>query len=310
MSDARSISLALPGGRWLGSYGMAPCVCHDDGSSPALKLRDAQNHDDGIDVHCFAGCDWRSIKAELRRRGLLGGRGSAPAIDETKQRELKEKREREKTRMRDYVTRLWGQCVSATGTPAHTYLADARGLRVDVMPDAIRFHHSMRHVPTGLDLPAMVAAASDVQGRIIGLHRTFLKHDGSGKAPISQNRMMLGDFVGGAVRLSPISETLAIGEGIETTLAGMQLFDLPGWASLSTSMLRYLVLPPDVESVVLLADMDGPGISAADAAAQRLKAEGRTVRIKAPFSPHKDFADQLADAPMRHAPRMESARHV
>jgi hypothetical protein len=151
----------------------------------------------------------------------------------------------------------------------------------------------MRHTPTGLDLPCMVAAVSDSEGRISGLHRTYLRADGMGKASVSDAKMMLGSCASGAVRLVSFGETLAIGEGIESTLAGMYLTGLPGWAALSTSGLRSIVLPREVANVVILADADEPGIEAASVTAQRLKSEGRMVRIKVPVSPYKDFADQL-----------------
>ena len=66
----REITKSL-GGQWLGSYGLCQCVCHDDGKRPALKITDDARKDDGVDVHCFAGCDWRDVKAALRERDLL-----------------------------------------------------------------------------------------------------------------------------------------------------------------------------------------------------------------------------------------------
>ena len=101
--------------------------------------------------------------------------------------------------------------------------------------------------------------------------------------------------------LFPSAETLAIGEGIESTLAGMHFTGLPGWAALSTSGLRSIVLPREVANVVILADADEAGIEAASVTAQRLKFEGRMVRIKVPVSPFKDFADQLVGGQQRFA---------
>ncbi len=77
--NAQELTRAL-GGRWHGSYGMAQCPTHDDGRTPALKVSDDNRKDDGIDLHCFAGCDWRDVKAELQERGLLPTRSrlSAP----------------------------------------------------------------------------------------------------------------------------------------------------------------------------------------------------------------------------------------
>ncbi len=68
--DAHGLTLALSG-RWCGSYGLCQCVCHDDGRTPALKITDDDRKDDGIDLHCFAGCDWRDVKAALQLRGML-----------------------------------------------------------------------------------------------------------------------------------------------------------------------------------------------------------------------------------------------
>ena len=46
-----------------------PRSCRQD---PSLKISDELTSR-GIDVHCFAGCDWKDIKNELRRQGLLDG---------------------------------------------------------------------------------------------------------------------------------------------------------------------------------------------------------------------------------------------
>src|SRR5262245_63819317 len=71
--DARAITAAL-GGKWQGRYGLCRCPTHAD-STPSLKISDSARR--GIDVHCFAGCDWKDIKNELRRQGLLNDNFSA-----------------------------------------------------------------------------------------------------------------------------------------------------------------------------------------------------------------------------------------
>jgi hypothetical protein len=72
-----------------------------------------------------------------------------------------------------------------------------------------------------------------------------------------------------AIRLGPAAETLLVGEGIETALAGTTVTGLPGWAALSTSGLAALVLPTIVRNVAILADHDRSG---ADARAARAAA--------------------------------------
>ena len=90
------------------------------------------------------------------------------------------------------------------------------------MPPALRFHDMLRHAPTTTWYPVLVAERRDASGRLVALHRTFLRHDGSGKAQTDPVRMDLGPAKGTAIRLSPVSDELLIGEGIETTLSVMQ----------------------------------------------------------------------------------------
>jgi hypothetical protein len=69
MTDARAITKAL-GGKWAGRFGLARCPVHAD-RDPSLKVKDDPRKDDGTDVHCFAGCDWRDVKAALIQQRLL-----------------------------------------------------------------------------------------------------------------------------------------------------------------------------------------------------------------------------------------------
>ena len=66
--DARAITKAL-GGKWQGRFGLCCCPVHAD-RTPSLKVRDDARKNDGIDVHCFAGCDWKDIKSEFARHGF------------------------------------------------------------------------------------------------------------------------------------------------------------------------------------------------------------------------------------------------
>ncbi len=70
MTTARRIITARKG-RWHGTYGMASCPSHDDGRTFALKIADDPRKADGIDLHCFAGCSWKTVKRDLVRAGLL-----------------------------------------------------------------------------------------------------------------------------------------------------------------------------------------------------------------------------------------------
>ncbi len=141
----------------------------------------------------------------------------------------------------------------------------------------------------------MLARIDAVDGELIGVHRTYLRPDGSGKADIEPAKATLGCAAGGAVRLAERCETLMIGEGIETCLAAMTATRLPGWSAISAGGIETLALPALVKTVIILADHDrnGRGARAAKTAAARWLVEGRRVRIALPLEPGTDFNDVL-----------------
>jgi phage/plasmid primase-like uncharacterized protein len=143
----------------------------------------------------------------------------------------------------------------------------------------------------------MVAPIVSVAGEQTAIHKTFLRVDGSGKADLSkeEQREVCGPMKGGAVRLSPVAETLMVGEGIETCLSATQASMKPAWAALSTSGLMALILPPVVHTVIILVDNDlnGAGERAARTVAQRWVAEGRSVRLAIPPITGTDFNDVI-----------------
>ena len=65
--NARKITKAL-GGDWFGGYGLVPGIGHS-ARDRSIKVMDAA--DGEIIVHSFTGDDWRDIKAEWVRQGLL-----------------------------------------------------------------------------------------------------------------------------------------------------------------------------------------------------------------------------------------------
>ncbi|MCC7495821.1 MAG: toprim domain-containing protein, partial [Fimbriimonadaceae bacterium] len=123
---------------------------------------------------------------------------------------------------------------------------------------------------------------------------------------------------------------LGLCEGIETGLAVMTAcHGLPVWAALSTSGLEQALLVPEARRVVILADHDhsGAGLRAAEAAATKLRLEGREVCIALPPVAGDDFNDMLrrdgaaaiaalVDAAMRQPaasaapPQPETGRHL
>ena len=281
---AQEITKALDG-HWHGSYGTAKCPAHDD-REPSLSIRDGA---DGEPVfNCFARCDWRDIKDVLRARGLLPERGGNPCPHHRRYRPPTAPKPRpvdvDQQQRIEFARRKWHEAIPLTGTPADVYLRE-RGLEPgpDGWPPSLRYHSNVKHGPTGLYLPAMLGAVAIYPSReVVGLHRTFLRADGRDKAPVSNNKMMLGKCAGGAVRLAAAGPELILSEGIETGLSVQQATGLPVWAALPTSGLRAVILPPEVETVVIAADGDEAGEEAAQEAARRFVAEGRQVKIARP----------------------------
>jgi hypothetical protein len=156
------------------------------------------------------------------------------------------------------------------------------------VPAVIRFA-VLWHGPSRGDLPAMVARVDDMAGNLVAVHRTTLRPDGSGYI----DKRMLGPVKGCSVHLTPAGDRFAVGEGIETALSVLQETGRSVWAALSTSGLRGLVLPRSVREIVITADNDPAGLSAAQAALERWRAQGRRVRIAKPPTPGTDFNDLL-----------------
>ncbi len=181
------------------------------------------------------------------------------------------------------------------GTLAEQHLR-RRGLENPNCPDLL-FHSDLAHRPTGTGYPALVAIVRDVAGNPTGIHRTWLAPDGSGKAAIEKNRMMLGTVSGGAVRLMPLGDStfLGMGEGIETTLAVKPVVNIPLWSALSAGNLEQVVVPDQVRTVIIFVDNDlsGTGLKSALRAAAIHHAAGRRVWIVMPPNPGDDFDDLL-----------------
>jgi phage/plasmid primase-like uncharacterized protein len=296
---ARDITKAL-GGDWLGTYGKVP----GPGHSPKDRSVTVKDGADGnIIVHGFAADDWRDIKAAWRAQGLLpewkgNQTRSAAEIGQRRQQaqERQWKREKEQqaadTRKTKWVRGVFRDAVPIKGGSGQEYL---RGRGINIAPLSLRYASGLKHKPTGLIMPALVAAIQGPDGRITAIHRIFLTSDGRQKAPVSDIKMTFGPTVGGAVRLALAKDNLLVGEGVETMLSVQQETARPCWAALTTSGLKALILPDIITSVTICTDRDdnGAGEKAAHLAAQRWRDEGRKVRIALPPNGHKDFNDAL-----------------
>ena len=164
--------------------------------------------------------------------------------------------------------RLFAMSSSIEGTVVETYL-QRRGIAHVHHGGSLRFHPRCyyrpdEHSPTET-WPAMIACVTDLDGRITGVHRTWLDPDGFdrirlGKAPIDTPRRAMGDLLGNAVRFGVVDDVLAAGEGIETVLSlRCVLPTLPTAAALSANHLSAMLLPSGLRRLYVVRDADAAG---------------------------------------------------
>ena len=283
---AETIAKALSG-RKVGAEWQACCPAHQD-SRPSLSLTNSSGK---LLAYCHAGCSQDAVITALKHQGLwpkatpkirFGGqfdppqKGFPPPSDQPSRRVL--------------AMKIWQESAPIVGTLAAVYLS-SRGLLPSDSP-SLRFHSNLKH-RTGVLYPAMVGLVTcALDNKPMGIHRTFLAASGSGKAPVENPKMMLGQCRGGAVKFGTYTDQIAVAEGLETALSVFQALQIPTWAALSCSGIKSLALPPEIKNVSIMADGDEPGEKAAMLAATRWRREGRKVRIcRAPSG--FDFNDLL-----------------
>jgi len=88
-------------------------------------------------------------------------------------------------------------------------------------------------------------------------------------------------------------DELIICEGLEDGLTLFQGLGLPVWVAGGASLMSSIAIPEQVRRVVIGADNDPAGKSAAQRAADAFNVFGRDVRIMLPSPNFKDFNDEL-----------------
>ncbi|OSJ13451.1 DNA primase [Bradyrhizobium canariense] len=169
---------------------------------------------------------------------------------------------------RQAARRLFAISSPIKGTVAEAYL-QRRGIGRIHHGGSLRFHPRCyyrpdEHLPTET-WPAMIACVTDLEGRITGVHRTWLDPDGFdrirlGKAPIDTPRRAMGDLLGNAVRFGVVDDVLAAGEGLETMLSLRYVLPtMPMAAALSANHLSAMILPSCLRRLYIARDADAAG---------------------------------------------------
>jgi Toprim domain len=159
--------------------------------------------------------------------------------------------------------RLIAMAQPISGTLVETYLR-RRGITALHGTANLRFHPRCyyrpdRQAPTET-WPAMIAAITDLDGKITGAHRTWLDPSGRDKAPIDTPRRAMGDLLGNAVRFGEMPDVMAAGEGIETVLSLRCVMPtMPMAAALSAAHLAAILFPATLRRLYIARDDDPAG---------------------------------------------------
>jgi hypothetical protein len=190
---------------------------------------------------------------------------------------------------------MWSEATPAEGTLVEEEYLPSRGLLLPTDSRMIRFHpRAWRSPANGPHGPAMVALmTTPVGNEPCGVHLTYLREDGAGKAGGDGGKIMLGRV--GVIRLSSdesVTTGLGICEGIETGLAlAQRLGWAPIWVATSAGAIRNFPLLPGLYALTVFADADDPGMDAARACCNRHAEAGREATILSP--PRGDWDDAL-----------------
>ncbi|WP_257547018.1 toprim domain-containing protein [Sphingopyxis sp. DBS4] len=188
--------------------------------------------------------------------------------------------------------RLWAATKPFMASLAATYLA-GRSILTLAPGDPLRFHPHCFYRPSEEDAPdtrpawpAMIAAVTDLDGAITGVHRTWLDPATADKAPVAYPRRAMGHLLGHGVRFGRAARVMVAGEGLETILSLRQVLpSLSMIAGTSAAHLAAIAFPAELKRLYFARDDDPAGAIALATISDRAAAGGIEV---VPLEPERD----------------------
>jgi putative DNA primase/helicase len=306
----RSAAAALGGD----VVGRETVLCPGPGHSPkdrSLSVKFVPTAPDGFLVKSFADDDWRECRDHVRSRlGLPGWkpgdeqRRTVPvqhiakwdlAATEAEADEGPRKWTEDEIIRIANARRIWEEARDPCGTLAERYLREHR--RVDLPDDlagrVLRFHPACpwKNENNGnIDrIPALIAPFRSIDDdAVTGIHRIALE-----PFVAKPERRMLGIVHRAAIKLDPISEQLAVGEGFETCMASRELGYGPTWALGSTGSISFFPIIGGVKTLLILGERGDASTHAIKLCGTRWKNAGRRVRFAMPDAEFSDLNDVL-----------------
>src|SRR5579871_4318684 len=212
----------------------------------------------------------------------------------------------------ELARRLFAIAQPIAGTIAETYL-HKRGITALHESGALRYHPRCYYrpdadAPTEV-WPALIAAVTDLPGKITGAHRTWLDPSGAGKAPVDTPRRAMGQLLGHGVRFGVVTDVIAAGEGLETMLSLRGVLPtLPMLAALSANHLAAIVFPATLRRLYVARDRDPAGDVAVATLTERAQSTGiEALTLSPALGDFNEDLRQLGVEELRAALRVQLA---
>ncbi len=298
--SARALAVCrryLPNGQRVGNYWVVGDARNAPGRStfvrlfkdrsgrPAGRWTDAATGEYGdlLDIIRLAVPSGRFVDALAEAESFVGGTTTAP------HRRFRTDRPRRSHHIRQ-ARSLYADAGPIQGTLAETYLLERA---IDsTLACGLRFLSHCYCRPSGDSdrkaWPALIAPVTDDHDVIGGVHRLYLDpagHSGLrlGKAPLDRPKRSLGRVHGNAVRFGAAMPMIAVAEGIENALSIRTAMPwLTCHATLTAGNLASYKPPSIVSQLLIAADDDDAGWSAARTLADRSRLAGLSVTLLRP----------------------------
>ncbi|ASD26288.1 toprim domain-containing protein [Brevundimonas diminuta] len=245
-------------------------------------------------IHTFGAADWREVRDDLRRRGLVDPGGRLMGVAHTPDRPVIDH-----PRRRAVASALWQDGVQPVRTGVVARHLAVRGVAWREDLDDLLEHP---RAPLSVYRPgrragrAMMSGIRSPSGDFTAVELTYLATNGQVASGLSVPRKTVGQVPpGSAIRLRPAAARMLVAEGVVTTLSAMVRFDLPGWALMSAGNLSRWHAPHHVSTVLIAGDRGEAGEIAAVRLARRLERDGVEAIVAFPPRPFGDWNEAARD---------------
>ena len=259
--------------RWDNKEGDGTWFCNQDGAGDGFSL-----------LIAYHKIDFKEAKKRVKE-----------VIGSVEQVEIK--KEQTDEQKRDALRKAWNDSKpSQKGDFVDLYLR-GRGIDVPVLY-GLRSGLSVDFT-TGREFQTMFGVVKNRDGKLATLHRTFIEN--GRKADIECPRKMMSGFLedGCSIQTGEVMEIgmVGIAEGIETALSASQMFHIPVWSVLNTSLMEKWLPPEGVSTVVIFGDNDKSysGQKSAYTLARKLTKLGYAIEVNIPKKQGYDWNDCLLE---------------